>query len=109
MADPVVFVGANLPLGPPPGRPDVRPIQVFRNRACLVSCWQLSEAELAEIVRTGRVYLAVMGFGMPPVFVASESEMRAFTVDAGPLPKQAEQPLTPNPSPQRGEGLKGGA
>lgn len=33
----------------------------------VISCWKLTEEELAEINRTGRVWLTVVGVSMPPV------------------------------------------
>lgn len=34
---------------------------------CIVSCWKLSPEELAEVQRTGRIWVAVMGVGQPPI------------------------------------------
>lgn len=77
----------------PKGEEDrVRDLQVFKNRGGLVSRWRLQPHEIEEVARTGCIYLEVMGQGMPPVFIGSESEMRAFTVDYGlPLPIQKEE------------------
>lgn len=33
----------------------------------VVSCWKLTQEELEEITRTGRVWLTVIGETMPPV------------------------------------------
>lgn len=34
-----------------------------------ISCWKPTREELAEIERTGRVWLVVLGHGMPPVHI----------------------------------------
>ena len=38
--------------------------------ASIISCWKLTKEELAEINRTGRIYLIVIGPGMPPVILS---------------------------------------
>lgn len=35
-----------------------------------MSCWKLEQEELEEIKRTGRVWLSVVGIGMPPVILS---------------------------------------
>lgn len=40
---------------------------------CLVSCWELSEEEIAEIIRTKRMYLSITGGTMPPVSLMVEN------------------------------------
>ncbi len=37
---------------------------------CMVSCWKLTAEEMAEIVKTGRVWLVVIGKRMPPVILS---------------------------------------
>lgn len=90
MATPKIISGANVIYKAPAGDKDrVRDLALFMNRGGLTSAWLLSDAELAEIVRTRTVYLNVMGHILPPVFVGSESEMRALTLDmGGVLPPQ---------------------
>lgn len=39
----------------------------------VVSCWKITAEELAEIQRTGRVWLMVCGQTMPPVIVSGVS------------------------------------
>ena len=84
MGAPVDFPGANLTLQPPPGVESVQPLRVFHNERCLVSCWELSPEELAEVARTGRVFLSV--WGPPyPTFVGGEEAARALVADYGPV------------------------
>lgn len=89
MAQPVNFKGANVVLKAPPGQEETcGDLHVFRNRSSVVSCWQLDPAELEEVARTGRIYLAIRGPTQPPAYVATESEMRAMTAEYGLMPKQ---------------------
>jgi hypothetical protein len=34
---------------------------------CIISCWKLSPEELELIQQTGKVWIAVMGVGSPPI------------------------------------------
>lgn len=53
-----------------PDPTDPSPPQVARSTVdCCVSCWKLDADELAEIQRTGVVWLSVMGPTHPPLFV----------------------------------------
>ena len=89
MAEAVIFEGANVILKAPAGQEETcNDLHVFRNRAMVVSCWEFDDAELAEIVRTRRVYASIAGPTQPPMYLATESEMRAFTAETGLMPKQ---------------------
>lgn len=71
-------------LRPPEGAENVSDLHTFTNGMCSVSCWQLSPEEIAEVARTGRVFLSVFsGRTQPPVFVGAEQEVRAVVVDFG--------------------------
>lgn len=84
MGQPVEFEGQNLVLRPPAGSENVSPLPIFRNGTCCVSCWELSDAEIAEIVKSRRVYLSVFfGQTQPPVFLGGEEEVRAIIADYG--------------------------
>lgn len=87
MAYGVDWPGSNTSLGAPPGQEGhVQPLQVFRNGAVCVSCWELSDQELAEVNRTRRLYLSVfMGNTQPPVFVGGTEETRSVVADYGPV------------------------
>ena len=86
MGHPVNFIGANVIMRAPEGAENVQDMHVFRSRHSCVSCWELSADELAEINRTGRVFLSVlMGGAQPPVYVGSESSARGVMVDFGPV------------------------
>jgi len=75
---------ANMTFLAPPGRDDVIPVRVFRNRGFLVMPVQLDAAELAEVIAAGGVvYLSIMGSGMPPVFVGSESTTKDVIAECG--------------------------
>lgn len=49
------------------------PLPVHDAGEALVSCWQLTEEERAEVARTGVVWLWVFGRGTPPVAVEGRS------------------------------------
>lgn len=81
---PTEFAGQNYVLAAPDGVENVAPLPVFRNGACCVSCWELSDDELAEITRSRRVFLSVfMGATQPPVYVGSETTTRQVVADYG--------------------------
>lgn len=90
MANPVIFEGVNDILGPPADDDsDVQSLPILRQRNACISCWELDEDELAEIIRTGRVFLSVHGRTHPPLYIGTDSAMRAFAADgAPPLPPQ---------------------
>jgi hypothetical protein len=77
MANPCHFKEANFVYKAPPdpetGTPmtDCGDLHVCRGEAggvrFNVSCWQLTEAEIADVVKTGKVYLYVYGPSHPVV------------------------------------------
>jgi len=87
MGRPVAFAGANKVLGPPTGEDErVSSMAVFTNGNVCVSCWELSEDELREVVRTRRVWLSVWsGATQHPVYVGDEDATRGVVVDFGPV------------------------
>lgn len=58
----------------------------FRNGVMTVSCWQLTQEELNEVVASGgKVFLAVMfGATQPPVFLSDEHSVREVVGRYGP-------------------------
>lgn len=69
---PVKFPEMNLVLKAPEGMEEVvfdLPVHRSDDPALVVSCWELEEGDLAEIVRTGRVWLSVLGTTQPPLCV----------------------------------------
>lgn len=85
MAHPFHFEGANKVLGAPSGQEDrCTSLPVFSNGNCCVSCWQLSSEEIAEVARTGKIYLSVwFGQTQPPVLIGGEEEVRSVVIDYG--------------------------
>lgn len=85
MAHGVKFDGWNKVYGPPAGRDDVSAQHhVFVNGTCIVDCWELTDAELEEIIRTRRVFVSLLsGDTLFPKFVGSESTVRSVVVDYG--------------------------
>lgn len=99
MGSGVKFPGANRSYGPPAGVTEEQcaTLHVFSNGACLVSCWEFTDEEIAEIVRTRRAFLSVWSGGtLSPVFVGSESVTRGVVADFGAVwkaePSEAQRP-----------------
>ena len=93
MGQAVRFAGVNKVYRAPADREDVTDLEVFANGACIVSAWELTDAELAEIVRTRRVFVSSFSGGvLYPVFVGSESVTRSVVVDYGAVWPRAEEP-----------------
>lgn len=90
MAQPVTFSGTNVTMLAPEGADDVQDVRAFRNDRFCITCWALSESEIQEVLRTGQIWLSVMGNGgMPPCFVGGEDETRSVVADGGDtLPAQ---------------------
>lgn len=72
LANPVEFYGSNRTLHAAPGTEDrVSDLHIFTDGESCVSCWELTDEEVAEIVRTRRAWLQVMsGVSQPPVLVS---------------------------------------
>lgn len=86
MAHGIKWDGANKSYGPPPGvsEDQCATLHVFRNKSCIVSAWELNDAELAEVIRTRRVFLSIWSAGqLPPTLVGSESVVHAVVADFG--------------------------
>lgn len=51
------------------------PLPVFRNGQQCVSCWQLSDEEIIQLIQNdGKLYLSVLsGWTQPPVWLAVEN------------------------------------
>ena len=85
MAVPTSFAESNGVLGKPreDTGDDVEALSVLHARMetsetpVVVSCWKLTAEELAEVNRTGRVWLVVMGETMPPAFVKGTKPFEA--------------------------------
>lgn len=84
MARGIDFDGSNITLVAPSGMEDaVTSLPVHYDDGLVVSCWRLSADELAEIQRTGVVWLSIIGNTMPPAFVGGHKS-DAIAVGRGP-------------------------
>lgn len=89
MAYAVTFAGVNARLGPPPGDERVHSLEILKSKHVMTSCWEFSPEEIAEIVKTGRVFLSLFAGAHPPVYVGTEATSRAMLIDYGHnIPKQ---------------------
>jgi len=78
---------------------DCGSLPVHDTGQALVSCWQLTEEERAEVARTGVVWLWVFGRGTPPVAVEGRSpfDPPPAASDPEPQPGSLERcPATPD-------------
>lgn len=70
------FSGANRFYGPPKGMEDeVYGIPAMKTERCIVTAWQLSPEELAEVNKTGIVFLSLMCEVLVPHFIGSVGTM----------------------------------
>jgi len=80
--DPANFEGSNAIMEPPGGMTDDECGTIFAKlthvllangewHPCTVTCWKPNRAEMDEIERTGRVWLTILGHGMPPVILGA--------------------------------------
>ena len=89
MAFPVTFDGATTVLTAPEGLEDrVLPLPVAATPdGDLVSCWQLTDVEVREIARTGRIWLSVSGGQHPPILITG-FRRDALRHEHAPVPRQ---------------------
>jgi hypothetical protein len=75
---PIKFKESNLKLLPPPGVSDEEcgTLDCWTNGEIVISCWEPSEEELKEIIKTKRVWLGVQGATAPPVWLAGENPLQ---------------------------------
>jgi hypothetical protein len=88
MSYPVDWIGANKVLNPPEDTTveQISKLAVYSNGTVCVSCWQLSEEALKEIINTGCIFVSVIaGPSQPPIFVGSHNEVREVCIDYGPV------------------------
>jgi hypothetical protein len=86
MGSPVEFKGQNNVLKAPKGRDNLScsDLPVFNNKVSSTSCWQLSQDEIEEIVKTGKIYVTVwFGMSQPPIYVGDEESTRGLIADNG--------------------------
>lgn len=87
MASPVDFFGNNAQLRPAPGDEDrVGVLPSFHGGQSYISCWKLSPEELAEVVRTGEVWIEVSAKQHPPINVSGLPRMEARGEDGQSIP-----------------------
>ena len=81
----------NFTFGPPVGEEDrVGTLRVFitttpdgKHMTSVTTCWELSDSEIEEIVRTRKVMFNSLGSGLAAHFISSESIMREFVTAYG--------------------------
>lgn len=59
-----------------------------------ISCWELSEAEIMEVVNTGRIWARVYsGKTQPPISIQADSPFRPASETPDLIPKESPRPL----------------
>lgn len=92
MGSPRHFSGQNTIFRGPPGLEDkILPLPVYRADSEIISCWELSEEERAEVARTGLVWVSISGQKVAP-FLVSGTALMQFTAPDG----ESEQPYDAN-------------
>lgn len=99
MAKAVGFEGSNTVFRAPEGvsQEDCYDLPAFLNSVPgpmghdVISCWRLSAEELAEVARTGVVWLQVCG-GQPPVAISGTALVH---VDGKPARAEPVMPMAP--------------
>lgn len=88
MSQPVHFPGVNAHFGPPQGQEaEVRPCVAMNVGPLMITCWELTDEEVNEIVLRRRVYAAVWsGTTFYPTYVGSPSAIPG-------LPRQYKEQL----------------
>ncbi len=82
---PVEFPEQTYVLGRPKGvsAEECNPLPVYSDGVRCVSCWELSEEEKAEVLRTGKIYLSIWsGSTHHPVMLCTESQVPAMVPPA---------------------------
>jgi hypothetical protein len=102
MAVPASFDESNAVLGRPPDMTDEQcgPLSIARatdteGLPLVISCWKLTQAELDEVNRTGRIWLGIVGITMPPAWIAGNNPFP-------PAPKPSPPPNNNLESPPGG-------
>ena len=76
MGRPIYFEQSTRRLGPPANMTEEQCDDLYivdvdwSGFPAMVSCWELSSEEIAEITRTGRLWVAVIGQNHPPIGIS---------------------------------------
>lgn len=72
---PVVFKGVNIVYGE--NQPVYQPLPAQKcERGKIITCWELTSEEIAEISRTGKLWVSMLTFNMPlqPILPSADKE-----------------------------------
>lgn len=74
MAKPIQFKEQTAVYKAPPDMgSDCEDLHVFRGSDGkynhIISCWELDEQELAEVAKTGKVWVSILGMTQPPIAI----------------------------------------
>lgn len=66
------FPEANSTFLAPDGMPDVRPLRAFVGEGGVISCWEITDADMDIIQNTRQIWLYVMMNFQPPISLFAE-------------------------------------
>lgn len=69
MANPVDFEQSNRNFTHP--SPEISDMPVYDDGEQLISCFEFTPGERIEFLRTGKIYLGILGTQQPPVWITS--------------------------------------
>lgn len=73
--NPIDFPGRTHNLGKPPTMSEEQcgalPIKLDVTRGLMISCWELTDDEVVDILKTKKVYLTCFGTKHPPVAIST--------------------------------------
>jgi hypothetical protein len=71
---PIPFPESNGVLGAPEGTSECDPLPIFRTGEAIISKWELNAEEMAEIAKTGLIYVWVHSpVTQPPISLSTSS------------------------------------
>ena len=69
MPNPIDFPESNFTFTAPASQPEVRDLKAHIDQAGITSCWQFTDEELEIIQTTKRIWVNVVGHGLPPMSI----------------------------------------
>lgn len=82
MSKGVDFEGSNILFRG--GAENINDIRAFRNKNCVVTCFELTEEEIKEICESKRIFVSqFFGGNLVPHYAATEESVRKMVADYG--------------------------
>lgn len=90
MATSVGFEGANEILRAPKGDDNCKDLECFKDGKNTISCWRLTDEEIAEVSKTGVIWFLASGNTHPPIYISGKAlvEINGKPARAEPILKK---------------------